>query len=744
MLLSIAMIVKNEENNLDRCLNALKVLDNKIRYEIIVVDTGSTDKTISIAKKYTEKIYEHEWSGNFAQMRNISIKYCKGTWILVLDADEVLESEEELIGFLKSRDSKTANCATVKFKNFLSDNNEEYLVGTLVRIFRNTKDFYYRGRVHEQPNILPPTGFTNITLKHYGYSRDDYKLMEYKYERNKKLLLKDLEEGKDLIYTYFQLAQTYSMANKMDKSFISIKKAFNLVKNENNQKRYLYIYHFYAREELIRHNYEKVIEICEKALLYSEEHMDFYYMMLKSYMAINKYKEADEYFDKYLNLHNKIEKGYIIEDISVSNFSFCKKEDVIREKISCNYKEKNFINIHDLYNKLKKDKSKEQYSEVYIYSLIKNKKNKELIEFLKEKKFGDEYIQCITNVLERLRDESVNGDINEEINYLLKLDDKLDAYINRVLLQETDKKYNREIDLNKFYIWKAKYVQELFVCEEESFNILKNLNKDDMSSYINFMSSNYKCLSLLYEYTQKNFMGKDLKSLNLINSIEEILLLNKSIGDQQYKELVDRAFINKINYMREVYNKRIFSEDNLYTLTNRYEKIWIQIRNLIKILNYDKLKYIRELKNVLDYYPEYNRLIKVFLEDAQENNITEEMIKEKERLLNIVENFANENKVIESLEILIELKKMFKFDSKILNYLGVIKYMNNDYDEAVISLALADVLEEDKFDTMYNLACIFDCKGNLETAEYYYKKSYELCEEHEMKIHIQNIINNLK
>ena len=59
MDLSVAMIVKNEEKNMERCLQALRKLDGKIKYEIIVVDTGSTDYTVNIAKEYTDKVYEH-------------------------------------------------------------------------------------------------------------------------------------------------------------------------------------------------------------------------------------------------------------------------------------------------------------------------------------------------------------------------------------------------------------------------------------------------------------------------------------------------------------------------------------------------------------------------------------------------------------------------------------------------------------------------------------------------------------
>ena len=121
MLLSVAMIVKNEEKNIERCLKALGALDNKIDYEIIVVDTGSEDKTFEIAEKYTKKVYFHKWNEDFAAMRNKSISYCKGQWILVLDADEVLENPKELIKFFKSGECNGCNSATLRFKNMLSE-----------------------------------------------------------------------------------------------------------------------------------------------------------------------------------------------------------------------------------------------------------------------------------------------------------------------------------------------------------------------------------------------------------------------------------------------------------------------------------------------------------------------------------------------------------------------------------------------------------------------------------------------
>ncbi len=86
--LSLCMIVKNEEENIGRCLASVKpVVD-----EMIVVDTGSTDRTIDIAKAFGAQVYDFEWTNNFAEARNFSLSKAAGDWILVLDADEVISS----------------------------------------------------------------------------------------------------------------------------------------------------------------------------------------------------------------------------------------------------------------------------------------------------------------------------------------------------------------------------------------------------------------------------------------------------------------------------------------------------------------------------------------------------------------------------------------------------------------------------------------------------------------------------
>ena len=82
--ISVCMIVKNEEKVLERCLDSLKGLWE----ELIIVDTGSTDSTKTIAKKYTDKVYDFSWTGNFSDARNYSFSKAGCDYIYCADADE--------------------------------------------------------------------------------------------------------------------------------------------------------------------------------------------------------------------------------------------------------------------------------------------------------------------------------------------------------------------------------------------------------------------------------------------------------------------------------------------------------------------------------------------------------------------------------------------------------------------------------------------------------------------------------
>lgn len=137
MKISLCMIVRNEERTLGRCLRSAEGLCD----ELIVVDTGSTDKTAEIAKEYTEKVFFLPWKDDFSYARNEAFTHAEGDYLLWLDADDVVEGQNyaELKEFLEREQPDMVFCP--------------YHAGGLVyereRFLRRDKNFRFAGRVHE-------------------------------------------------------------------------------------------------------------------------------------------------------------------------------------------------------------------------------------------------------------------------------------------------------------------------------------------------------------------------------------------------------------------------------------------------------------------------------------------------------------------------------------------------------------------------------------------------------------------
>ena len=162
--ISACMIVKNEEEFLPNCLNSIKnVVD-----EIIIVDTGSTDNTVTIAKEFKAKVYHHPWNNSFSEARNVSLKYASGDWIFQIDADEELERSD--IPILRDAiNTDSYNGIIIAIHSIIKDSTHKFYHP---RIFRRGKGFY-KDIIHEQTIIEGERLPTEIRLYHHGYNLDE-------------------------------------------------------------------------------------------------------------------------------------------------------------------------------------------------------------------------------------------------------------------------------------------------------------------------------------------------------------------------------------------------------------------------------------------------------------------------------------------------------------------------------------------------------------------------------------------
>ena len=202
-LLSASLIVRNEERFLEGCLRSLADRAD----EIVVVDTGSTDRSREIAADLGARVVDHPWADDFSAARNAAIDAARGAWILYIDADERIVEFDQPAIHAQLADPSYA-CYRVLFRPVTGlTRYREY------RLFRNHPEIRFRGVIHE--SLLPALheyrartglliGDSPLALDHLGYDGDQ----SHKHARNLRLLRARLEHDPDHVYSLDHLGNT--------------------------------------------------------------------------------------------------------------------------------------------------------------------------------------------------------------------------------------------------------------------------------------------------------------------------------------------------------------------------------------------------------------------------------------------------------------------------------------------------------------------------------------------------------
>lgn len=213
MKISQAMIVKNEEKNIERALSWGKGVVS----EQIVVDTGSTDRTVEIAKKMGAEVYFFPWQDDFSLAKNFAISKCRYPWIAMLDADESFSEQDakkmkDYIALVE-KDPKVHGLRTAIAD--IDPNGQVVSLDSTVRLFRNREDIRYRRAIHEQlcltngEDFRPANCGNNLTVLHTGYQAEALS-KKLKENRNINLLQRELEKNPEEFDLYVYLGMEYA------------------------------------------------------------------------------------------------------------------------------------------------------------------------------------------------------------------------------------------------------------------------------------------------------------------------------------------------------------------------------------------------------------------------------------------------------------------------------------------------------------------------------------------------------
>ncbi|WP_159442025.1 glycosyltransferase family 2 protein [Clostridium sp. Marseille-P2415] len=308
--------MKNEEKNIRRALSWGK----DIVKEQIVVDTGSTDRTVEIAKEMGAKVFHFTWIDDFSAAKNYAIDQAKGNWIAFLDADEYLSKEDARKMFLlleKIEEGKLKQKKPHILRTALADLNMAGKVSAVTqqdRFFQNVPNLRYYNRVHEQ--IRVPFGqelniadvSEDITIFHTGYTEKVY-LETNKLERNIALLRKEIEKNPEDYGSIEYLGESLEIAGRKEEAEAAYRKVLACGFDQISSKAKISILRSLMgmqvdRTDSINENGSCMQELYEKALQVDEKHPDCDFLMGAWYFKKGGFEECITYIESALNKYD--------------------------------------------------------------------------------------------------------------------------------------------------------------------------------------------------------------------------------------------------------------------------------------------------------------------------------------------------------------------------------------------------------------------------------------------------------
>lgn len=286
--LSLAMIVKNEENVLARCLDSVKDIFD----EIVIVDTGSTDSTKEIAKKYTSNIFDFEWVDDFSAARNYSFKQCTCEWVFWLDADDIIKPEDA--EKIKKLDLTDKEIIISNYIYFHDEYDNPLSIVPRERILKRSLGLLWKDPIHEIiPVPVDRAYISDINVHHYRENCNDT------LDRNLRILKKSIKKDKSPKLLFYLAKEYYDSGMTKE----AIRYFIKFLKHETFWWEDRYLGYFKLADCYLREGKEeKFKENIFESLKLEERRAEPYYAMGDYFFSKGQYDRAIHWYEICINL----------------------------------------------------------------------------------------------------------------------------------------------------------------------------------------------------------------------------------------------------------------------------------------------------------------------------------------------------------------------------------------------------------------------------------------------------------
>lgn len=635
IILSIGMIVKNEEKHLDNCLNALKRFMDQIPCELIIVDTGSTDKTKEIALKYTDKVYDFEWINDFAAARNYGLEKAKGKWFMFLDADEYMDEDcSEMVSFFSIPELyEKYNSASYIIRNYddnVTKSANDFLGSRLIKLNPGVR---FEGAIHEYlPGVLPH-GYFGTVFHHYGYMNNDPEYIRKRNERNLPLILKEYEENPEDVRMLGMLLD--ALDTTKDK-IRYLEKALELISKPENL--------FWKNTILIRamriyskvKEYNKVLNLCQQFfdIEGNEKNvavLNVYLLQAAVYEQTDDYEKAVTSFQNYFDAYDSYKDGKLntleLRMMVLSGCNEYEHDQQLLSMIHCLCKLKRFDEAHKYMNKidinkmqiqelrtylanyrelLNASKNYKQAAELYqnILSMNDNDKTGLMLFLLEEyymkhelerEKFAEDLINSgvagkYIDLMRLVRDSGRGKDISAELSLFIKsVDSWKDGYSEAIYLA-----MKNEIDISE-------------IISEMSHTVLKSHFPIIAEGH-----SDYAETAIKYCLPEK--LSKTIRQLFwLVSALETAVLSSVKLYAADKKILFDRFIAVLSDYVMNIYNPDLLNPEDIEVLPELHRFGYYMMLAFNARENNENIAYIRCLKEALRLCEPMKDLVSFYL-----------------------------------------------------------------------------------------------------------------------------------